>query len=574
MTLNKKLLLSFAMAGMMLFPVLNRIMDTGFLFLLIPFILLGARVIKCGFRKAFQPVLWQDAVWLGVFALFAVAVVLRLTGVWSAGNRQAGEYAVVASVVLLYPALKLLAGWDKGCLQIPVFIGIWVLTIYFIDTALFPGVMLLFGREQDTLNYINMTAFLVILMSSGLYMYSKDGRIHQVYAAGVAVSALVIAVNGAWGTAFMVFVMFVIHSVTIVPVAEIMKRLLQLFFGFALFFCNVSILVHYIGVIHVEGLEYHLECGVAGELFLCLPAIYVFRRWDRIPEGTDLRVIKLARLQKGCRCFLEASAALLVVVVLLSLVDGRLRAADLEVSNLVQLFAGEKWEEINSGVWAVTVLSLFENMYEALVQMWKENIFALFYQTYGWIGAVMAVAGAVLLCRRLYFVSRGERTADDLIVWLAVGSMGALFCLPVTAYMLPVYLMPVFMAVCVEVAGDEKSTRGAEPPRLAFLKDFCYTFLSKNRNSLEAGITDTVPQRGAAAKGRYRDRGGEDNGKTWRLSRRRNARKHEQSDEAGAEDAAPDGGRAEGAGGKGIYGGSRRRSRGGDGKRQEGDSEG
>lgn len=447
MSLNKKLFLSFVMAVMILFPVLNRLMDTGVFFLLVPYAILGVRAVRGGVRNIFRSPSWMATVWSKVFVLFTLAIGLRLAGVWSAGNHRVGEYVVAASVVLLYPALKPLADWDWGYLHASVFVGIWILALYFIDTALFPGSMMVFGRDQDTLHYINMVAYLVILMASGLYLYSGDRVMRLVSMAGAVVSALVIAINGAWGTAFMVFVMLVIHSAAIVPVAAIMKRLLQLFFGFALFFCNVSLLVNYSRFIHVEGLEYHLECGVAGELFLCLLAIYVFRRWDRIPSGIDLWGIKLTRLQKGCRSFLKASAALLVPVVLLSLVDGRLRAADLEVTNLVQLFAGEKWEGISSGVPAVTLLSLLGHMDEALAQMWKGNVFAVSYQMYGWPGVAAALAGAVLLCRRLYFVVCDKRMADDFIVWLTAGIMGALFCLPMTIYMLPAYLMPVFMAV-------------------------------------------------------------------------------------------------------------------------------
>ena len=69
---------------------------------------------------------------------------------------------------------------------------------------------------------------------------------------------------------------------------------------------------------------------------------------------------------------------------------------------------------------------------------------------YGFLGVAAVLADAVLLCRRLY---RGKRTADDLAIWLAMGSLSALLCLPVTIYMLPAYLMPVLMAVHVGETG-------------------------------------------------------------------------------------------------------------------------
>ena len=444
------MLLPFAMAGMILFPILNQIMDTGVFFLFIPFVLWGIRGARGGFKNIAQYISWDEVVWLGLFLLFAVAAFLRLAGVWSAEDYRAGNYVAVASAVLLHPLLKSFAGWDRGFLRIPVVIGIWVLALYFVDTALLSGNLLLFDKGQDTLNYINMTAYLVILMASGLYIYAEDRAMCPVYIAGVVVPALAIAVNEAWGTAFLFFAMLVVHSVTILPVAGIMKRLSRLFFGAALFFCSVPLWVNYSGLIHVEGLEYHLECGLTGALFLCPLIIYVFKRWTKLPSGIDLWEIKLTRLQEGCRCFLIMSLALLVPVALLSLVDGRLREADLEINNLVQLFVGEKWEKINSGVLVIILLSLLEHKYEALMQMWRGNIFAAFYQMYGFLGVAAVLADAVLLCRRLY---RGKRTADDLAIWLAMGSLSALLCLPVTIYMLPAYLMPVLMAVHVGETG-------------------------------------------------------------------------------------------------------------------------
>lgn len=476
MSVNKKLLLSFTMAGMMILPMMNRVMDTGVLFLLIPLILFWISVKESGLReffraradsfrkifsfkadglrKVFQSWSWETVIRRGLYVFFIAAAAMKLAGFWPGGSAGAGEYAAVAAAVLLFPAWKPFGGWERGSLRIPVVIGIWVLALYFLDAALFPGALLLFDGGQDTLVYINMAAFLVILMASGLYTYSMNRAVRLISVAGVAAAALAIAINDAWGTAFVVFAIFVIHSVAIVPVAGIMKRLLQLFFGLALFFSNMCLLVQYSGWIHVEGLEYHLECGVAGELFLCLLAIYVFRRWDRIPPDINLWEIKLIRLQKGCRVFLRAAAGFLVFAALLSLVDGRMRAADLEAENLVRLFAGEKWEGIKSGVFTVTALSLLEHLNEALMQMWQGNVFAVFYRMYGLSGLGAALAGFVLLCRRLYSAAWDKSAAGDLPVWLAAGLMGALVCLPVNVYMLPVYLLPVYMAAYRDDGAD------------------------------------------------------------------------------------------------------------------------
>lgn len=446
MTSYKKLMITFTMAILLLLPLLNRIMETGYLFLLLPLAVLLLE-IKGGARGEILDFTSKwDMLLIGIlFFLSIVGFVLRLTGVIAANGHRTGEPLVLISVILFYFVLKAQSGWEKSYMQIPVFMGLWILVLYFVDAALFPSFISLFAQGTDTVRYVNMVAFLVSLMAAGLYIYSEEKVMQPVYIAGIILSALVLAVNEAWGTAFLIFVMLVVHSVTIVPVAETMKRLLQVFFGLALLFCNVSLLVNYSGVIHVEGLECRLECGVVGELFLCILALYVFRRWDKIPEGMDLRRIKLSRLQKGCRYFLKGAIRILPFLIVLSLVNGKL-----EPGNIVQLFVGERWEEWSTDVFVVAMLSLLSHMYQALEEMWTGNLFAVFYQLYGWIGAVVSVGCMGLLCYRVYYAVWKEGTVDALLAWITVGAVSALVFLPVTVYMLPVYLLFTFLAVNVK----------------------------------------------------------------------------------------------------------------------------
>lgn len=445
MTSYKKLMITFTMAILLLLPLLNRIMETGYLFLLLSLTVLLLEIKRCAGGEIFAFTSKWDMLIMGLlFFLSIVGFVLRLTGVIAANGHRTGEPFVLISAILLYFVLKAQSGWEKSYMQIPVFMGLWILVLYFVDVALFPGFISLFTQGTDTVRYVNMVAFLVSLMAAGLYIYSEEKVMQPVYIAGIVLSALVLAVNEAWGTAFLIFIMLVVHSVTIVPVAETMKRLLQIFFGLALLFCNVSLLINYSGVIHVEGLECRLECGVVGELFLCILALYVFRRWDKIPEGIDLRRIKLSRLQKGCRYFWKGAIRILPFFIILSLMNGKL-----EPGNVVQLFAGEQWEKWSTDVFVIAILSLLNHMYQALEEMWIGNLFAVFYQLYGWIGAVVSVGCTGLFCYRIYHAVWKEGNVDVLLAWITVGTIFALVFLPVTVYMLPVYLLFAFLAVNV-----------------------------------------------------------------------------------------------------------------------------
>lgn len=175
-------------------------------------------------------------------------------------------------------------------------------------------------------------------------MYCEDKIMQIVYVVSVVLATLTMAVNAAWGTAFVAFVMLLIYSV-----ANIMKKLLQMFFGIAFLFCNMSLLINYTEIIRVDGLTYHLESSVVGKLVLCLLALYVFKQWDKIQEGVELTKVRLRRLQKACFYLLKYGGFVLIILAVLSRINDKLGD-----SNIVQLFAGDKWEQLSTDVFAVT----------------------------------------------------------------------------------------------------------------------------------------------------------------------------------------------------------------------------
>ena len=290
--------------------------------------------------------------------------------------------------------------------------------------------------------YINMVAFLVMLIAVGQYMYCEDKLMQIIYIVSAVLATLTMAVNAAWGTAFLVFVMLLVYSVAIVPVAAVIRKLLQMFFGIAFLFCNMSLLVNYTEIIQVDGLTYHLESSVVGELVLCLLALYVFKQWDRIPEGVELTKVRLSRLQRACFYLLKAGGFVLCILAVLGRVNDKLGE-----SNIVQLFAGDKWEQISTDVFAVTFLLLLENINQALLQAWHGNIIAVAHQMYGIIGVLLVIAVLALACYKLYLIIRDRRIADSLLVWLAIGVLLAVICLPIKVEALPVYMMILLLAL-------------------------------------------------------------------------------------------------------------------------------
>ena len=216
---------------------------------------------------------------------------MKLSGVLQDQQYEYGEFLVVISMVLLCFALKNQVVWERWYFDIMLYAGGLILVLYFVNTAIAHDMIPLWGSGTSDIYYINMVAFLVMLVAAGQYIYCKDKIMQVIYIVSVILATLTMAVNAAWGTAFLTFVMLMVYSVAIVPVAAIMRKLLQMIFGIAFLFCNMSLLVNYTEIIQVDGLTYHLESSVVGELILCLLALYVFKQWDKIPEGTELTKI-------------------------------------------------------------------------------------------------------------------------------------------------------------------------------------------------------------------------------------------------------------------------------------------
>lgn len=441
MQTNRFYFLPSFIAAMLLLPSASKLMNTGIFFLLFPVaILLLGVVEERDLIKNFQRC--GLLIYATAFLLSVIGLILKLSGVLKNQQYEYGEFLVVISMVLLCFALKNQVVWERWYFDIMLYAGGLILVLYFVNAAIAHDMIPLWEKGTADIWYINMVAFLVMLIAVGQYMYCEDKLMQIIYIVSVVLATLTMAVNAAWGTAFLVFVMLLVYSVAIVPVAAVIRKLLQMFFGIAFLFCNMSLLVNYTEIIQVDGLTYHLESSVVGELVLCLLALYVFKQWDRIPEGVELTKVRLSRLQRACFYLLKAGGLVLCILAVLGRVNDKLGE-----SNIVQLFAGDKWEQISTDVFAVTFLSLLENINQALLQAWHGNIIAVAHQMYGIIGVLLVIAVLALACYKLYLIIRDRRIADSLLVWLAIGVLVAVICLPIKVEALPVYMMILLLAL-------------------------------------------------------------------------------------------------------------------------------
>lgn len=441
MQLYKNFVTPSFIAAMLILPSASKVMNTGIFFLLFPVtILLMGIVGKHNLIKNFQG--HDLIIYATVFLLSVIGLVLKLSGALKDEQYGYEEFLVVISMILMCVALKDQVSWERWYLDILLYAGGLILVLYFVNTAIAHDMIPLWESGTSDIYYINMVAFLVMLIAVGQYIYCKDKTMQVIYIVGVILATLTMAVNAAWGTAFLAFVMLMVYSVAIVPVAAIMRKLLQMIFGIAFLFCNMSLLVNYTEIIQVDGLIYHLESSVVGELILCLLALYVFKQWDKIPEGAELTKVRLSRLQRACFYLLKYGGFVLIILAVLSRVNDKLGD-----SNIVQLFVGDKWEQLSTDVFAVTFLSLLENINQALMQAWHGNILAVMHQMYGVVGVIVIIAVLAVACYKLYLTIRDRRIKDSHLTWLAIGVLAAVICLPIMVEALPVYMMILLLAL-------------------------------------------------------------------------------------------------------------------------------
>lgn len=457
MQTNRFYFLPSFIAAMLLLPSASKLMNTEIFFLLFPVaILLLGVVEKRDLIKNFQR--RGLLIYATAFLLSVIGLILKLSGVLKNQQYEYGEFLVVISMVLLCFALKNQVVWERWYFDIMLYAGGLILVLYFVNTAIAHDMIPLWESGTSDIYYINMVAFLVMLIAVGQYIYCKDKTMQLIYIVSVILATLTMAVNAAWGTAFLAFVMLMVYSVAIVPVAAIMRKLLQMIFGIAFLFCNMSLLVNYTEIIQVDGLIYHLESSVVGELILCLLALYVFKQWDKIPEDAELTRVRLSRLQRACFYLLKYGGFVLIILAVLSRVNDKLGD-----SNIVQLFAGDKWEQLSTDVFAVTFLSLLDNINQALMQAWHGNILAVMHQMYGVVGVIVIIAVLAVACYKLYLTIRDRRIKDSLLTWLAIGVLAAVICLPIKVEALPVYMMILLLALYTGKPVDGRSQAVVEP---------------------------------------------------------------------------------------------------------------
>lgn len=225
------------------------------------------------------------------------------------------------------------------------------------------------------------------------------------------------------------------------PMAQHMKRVMQMFFGAAFLLCNMSLLFNYVEWFQVENVTYVLGTSVVGELFLSVLALYALREWDKIPADVDINRVRLFSFQHR----IKQAVKIMLAVAVFFLFIGYDMGIESHGTNI--LFLGENGETVETGIFVNTVTSLLYHIYEAFQIACSRNVIMTGYAFLGLAGAVVAVfcMGICIYCMyRAYkngFAGRKDFGAVALLEIIE------LFFMPVAWELLPLYVLFWYGAV-------------------------------------------------------------------------------------------------------------------------------
>lgn len=290
-------------------------------------------------------------------------------------------------------------------------LGSLEILLYFLGVEPFANWFSIIEKTTDTI-----AAYLILpgIFSVVMYCYSKVKYKRMVSFAIALITFLALFLNQHYLSIWIMALVLLTISCIYRPRAELIKRDMKLFFSFMFLLCNMSLLVNYTGGM-ILGISYSLETSVYGELILAIGGVIFFHFWDKIPEGEDLRRVKMVKLQ---RWFQGLFLLLIVTLIVVPFCGG--------------LLAGLPQQGILGFVRAV-FLPLSNEL-----QLVGSNLLIAF-QDMGVMLSCILFLGLGILGKRIYGTIRMGKGAANLLFVVFWGFLGVLLLWEISTYMIAVY---------------------------------------------------------------------------------------------------------------------------------------
>ena len=168
MKINKGIFLPCFIAAMLLLPSASKLMGTGLLFLLFPIAIILLSIVEK--QNLFKQMYKESIIaYASFFLLSIIGLILKLIGVLKNPQYGYGEFLVVISMIMMCFALKDQVNWERWYFDIMLYAGGLILVLYFVNTAIAHDMIPLWESGTSDIYYINMVAFLVMLVAAGQF---------------------------------------------------------------------------------------------------------------------------------------------------------------------------------------------------------------------------------------------------------------------------------------------------------------------------------------------------------------------------------------------------------------------
>lgn len=244
---------------------------------------------------------------LAVMALAGYEFLRVIGKIFFAVGKSAVSYdweVMILSMAAVYLLCCVNSVFDKTYFDIPVFAGLVV----------FGGLLFhdLCGSEADGMLAVLLedscrtASYTLLICTISLYQYCrcKDRMKSYFYAGASLVGYFVLFLNHNMVSIWLMALVFIVLPVWLRPTAELIRRDMQLFFGYLFLLSNMSLITGYTNLVRAE-VSFSLEQSVYLDLLLAAGGVWFFHSWEKLPKDMDPGRLVLRKMKRGYQFLLK-----------------------------------------------------------------------------------------------------------------------------------------------------------------------------------------------------------------------------------------------------------------------------
>ncbi len=331
----------------------------------------------------------------------------------------AAIYWVATSRIILYKYY-----FDLMLFSALLFFGA-LLCLYLIDNDLGGLIALIAEDEYAIASYTLLACTIAVVM----YCRCRD-KMQSIFYFSIALTGFfVLFINHNLVSIYMMTAVFLAVPVLFRPVAELVKRDMQLFLVFLFLLSSMSLLTNYTSLIQKE-LPLNVENSIFLDIVIAIGAVVFFLYWNRIPDGSDMDKLVLRKMRKAYLFILKTMAIFLAAV----------------------LLAGDRWQELPDSALLRPLKRLAVSLCEEVGR--GESAVYLSFEYAGMAGGLLLMLFASYMIARL---RRNYHMDKPLTVMLIL--ISDLFLLQLVFWKPNINSLPIYFLILIFAAFSKESRR-------------------------------------------------------------------------------------------------------------------